>query len=68
MAHVDYPHEPGQLYDCHECETGPCQCNAQNETGCVSDECVYNPFIMPDDDEPDEGWEEYMRSMEYGHA
>lgn len=37
--HVDYPHNPGTLYDCAGCEMGPCVCGG--ETGCVSEHCTY---------------------------
>ena len=33
--HVDYPHEPGRLYDCPACE-GACHCRP-GETECVFD-------------------------------
>lgn len=32
--HVDYPHEPGRLYDCTACES-QCYCVAEEEP------CVY---------------------------
>ena len=47
MAHVDYPHEPGTLYDCAECEDGPCVCSGES-FGCVSRECIHDavPFVL----------------------
>lgn len=33
--HVEYPHEPGRLYDCADCENGPCVCTAETAP-CVS--------------------------------
>lgn len=32
-GHVDYPHEPGRLYDCPECEK---RCH------CTDGSCVYH--------------------------
>ena len=34
LTHVDYPHEPGRLYDCPACEA-ECHCVAEEEP------CVY---------------------------
>ena len=35
MEHVNYPHTPGQLYDCPECES-QCFCgDLRYETSCV---------------------------------
>lgn len=36
LLHVDYPHEPGRLYDCAACES-ECYCTADHdaETDCV---------------------------------
>jgi len=33
VAHADYPHEPGSLYDCQACEQR-CHCRP-NQTQCV---------------------------------
>lgn len=38
LEHVDYPHEPGRLYDCPACEA-ECHCSEvkrlQGETECL---------------------------------
>lgn len=35
LTHVDYPHEPGRLYDCPACES-ECHCSGKDgETDCV---------------------------------
>jgi hypothetical protein len=36
-THVDYPHEPGRLYDCPACEA---QCHCDSDPGHT--ECVYS--------------------------
>lgn len=46
--HVEYPHEPGMLFDCADCENGPCVCTEQMG-GCVSIYCWQNGF---EDDNP----------------
>ena len=39
--HVNYPHEPGYLFDCPGCEQGPCVCERDDGLApCVSNECV----------------------------
>lgn len=35
-VHVDYPHEPGRLYDCFACETS---CNCSGNVGELP--CIY---------------------------
>lgn len=40
MEHADYPHEPGRLYDCPACESGPCACT-DDDAPCVSVNCTY---------------------------
>jgi len=40
MNHVDYPHHPGQLFDCPACESGDCVCVPATDAGCVSDACI----------------------------
>lgn len=40
ITHVDYPHEPGRLYDCPACEEGPCACDPETDAPCVSAQCV----------------------------
>jgi hypothetical protein len=36
-AHADYPHEPGTLYDCAGCESGPCaHPEGEGDDWCVS--------------------------------
>ena len=38
--HVDYPHDPGRLYDCAACEQGPCTCT-DTDAPCVSAYCTH---------------------------
>lgn len=38
--HVDYPHHPGQLYDCPACERGECMCT-DSSGPCVSVYCAH---------------------------
>jgi len=61
--HVDYPHNPGTLWDCEGCEDGDCVC-IPNGSGCVSRDCVYDtiPFELSEDVYAEELEEEY------GHA
>jgi len=36
-THADYPHEPGTLYDCAGCESGPCaHPEGEGDDWCVS--------------------------------
>lgn len=39
LEHVDYPHQPGRLYDCPACELGDCECDP-GDAPCVSIHCV----------------------------
>jgi hypothetical protein len=38
--HIGYPHQAGYLWDCPECEFGPCQCAGTDWAPCVSRECT----------------------------
>jgi len=40
MEHVDYPHEPGYLYDCPACEE-ECYCTIDDNGSLLSAPCVY---------------------------
>lgn len=40
QGHVDYPHEPGRLYDCEACEIGPCMCGP-GDAPCLSENCQH---------------------------
>jgi len=55
FGHVDYPHEPGTLYDCMGCEFGTCVCDAEDTDGfgCVSQDCVRDmvPYSLVDEDD-----------------
>lgn len=59
FGHVDYPHEPGTLYDCMGCELGECTCDPEDEDGfgCVSQDCLRDlaiPFeLVVEEDETD---------------
>lgn len=46
-GHVDYPHEPGRLYDCPACEA-QCHCTA-GHTECIF-EGEHNGLAAPDYD------------------
>lgn len=49
LTHVNYPHQPGYLFDCHACETGPCVCAGDESLApCVSTRCE-----RPDDEPAD---------------
>lgn len=37
LTHADYPHNPGELYDCEACQSA-CHCQVIGVT-CVADEC-----------------------------
>lgn len=38
--HVNYPHSEGYLYDCNDCESGPCVCAGhQGWSPCLSMNC-----------------------------
>lgn len=71
FGHVDYPHEPGTLYDCMGCEFGTCVCDPEDEDGfgCVSRDCLREmmvPFI-PDQPILDED-EFVLFDEEYYHG
>lgn len=41
LGHVNYPHDPGYLWDCPACELGPCRCEGHLELApCVSRNCT----------------------------
>ena len=42
LTHVDYPHEPGRLYDCPACEA-QCHCGDLSRTT----PCVYCASLTP---------------------
>lgn len=55
-VHVDYPHEPGTLYDCAACESH-CHCTANPyDTMCVACAIAQESNWYPHDDRADE-WE-----------
>lgn len=51
-GHVDYPHEPGTLYDCYACEDGPCVCEP-GDYGCASQHCMHEFIPVELDDSAD---------------
>lgn len=65
MTHVDYPHEPGRLYDCPACEA---ECHCTGDPGHTP--CVYCAELMTDDElptdpfrgHPDYAGEDWQRS------
>jgi hypothetical protein len=48
MAHADYPHWPGTLFDCFECQEGGCVCDS-DAVGCASMTCRFDsiPVDVP---------------------
>lgn len=72
FGHVEYPHEPGTLYDCMGCELGPCTCDPEDEDGfgCVSRDCLrelFVPFVPAEDSILDED-EFVLYDEEYYHG
>ena len=55
LPHVSYPHQPGYLFDCDACESGPCVCDGDNSLApCVSARCE-----KPSDD----NWDNHRRPV-----
>lgn len=52
MAHTDSYHFPGHVFDCHECQDGPCVCDA-DAVGCASMACRFDSIPFNLGPEPD---------------